>query len=121
MSNKIIRDDDDSIYTEVLTRSSTDRAFRERLVSDPEGALEEVIGVPLATLPRPINVKFIEKEAGYDAVVVLPDFMDVDVLSDAELEAVAGGAICVTTCWCTACCITNISVGFTNDEMSGEQ
>ncbi len=122
MSNKIIRDDDDSIYNEVLTRSSTDRAFRERLVADPQGALEEVIGVPLATLPRPVNVKFIEKEPGFDAVVVLPDFLDVDgVLSDAELEAVAGG-ICITSCWCTACCITNINVGLSATEASaGEQ
>ncbi|HEX8360141.1 MAG TPA: hypothetical protein VF613_08540 [Longimicrobium sp.] len=110
MSDKIIRDDDDAIYTEVLSRSTTDRAFRERLVADPKGALGEVIGVPFESLPRPINVKFIEKEPGLDAMVVLPDFLEVDSLSDAELEAVAGGGICLTTCWFTDCAITNIVI-----------
>jgi hypothetical protein len=114
MSNEIIRNDDDSIFQEILKRSATDKEFRQRLVDEPASAIEEVIGVPLATLPRPINVKFIEKEAGLDAVIVLPDFLDPEgVLSDAELEAVAGGLAtaqeaCNISCICTTCCVTNI-------------
>lgn len=118
MSNEIIRDNDEVIFNEILTRSATDRAFRDRLVADPESAIEEVIGVPLATLPRPINVKFIEKEPGLDAVIVLPDFLDVDgVLSEAELEAVAGG--CTISCICTSsCCLS--SIGFDEQVPSAE-
>jgi hypothetical protein len=115
MPNEIIRDDDDSIIKEILKRSATDREFRDRLVAEPGSAIEEVIGVPLATLPRPINVKFIEKEPGLDAMIVLPDFLNPEgVLTDAELEAVAGGldaqenSICEITCVCSNCCITNM-------------
>jgi hypothetical protein len=90
--------------------------FRARLISDPAGAIEETIGVPLSTLPRPINVKFVEKEAGVDAVLVLPDFAEAGELSDSELEAVAGGVAqtelaaddCSLTCVCTACCLTSM-------------
>ncbi|HEX8360140.1 MAG TPA: hypothetical protein VF613_08535, partial [Longimicrobium sp.] len=96
-------------------------AFRERLVADPKGALGEVIGVPFESLPRPINVKFIEKEPGLDAMVVLPDFLDAEgSLSDAELEAVAGG-LCLTTCWFTSCAITNITIGYTEEAAPTEQ
>jgi hypothetical protein len=106
---------DDVIFDEILKRSATDREFRARLVNDPAAAIEDVIGVPLSTLPRPINVKFVEKAAGVDAVLVLPDFVDVGTLSDAELEAVAGGVYqevaaedgCTVTCVCTACCLTS--------------
>ena len=108
MPNQPIRDDDESIFDEILKRSATDRAFRERLVAEPAGAIEEVIGVPMSTLPRPIKVRFIEKDPGLDAVVVLPDFQDPEgILSDAELEEVAGG--CYISCVCSSCCISSIS------------
>jgi hypothetical protein len=113
MSNEI--QNDDFIFEQILKRSATDAEFRARLVNDPASAIEETIGVPLSTLPRPINVKFIEKAAGVDAVLVLPDFVEAGSLSDAELEAVAGGveAIaavdeCSLTCVCTGCCVTEL-------------
>jgi hypothetical protein len=114
MSNEI--QNDDFIFEQILKRSATDAEFRARLVNDPASAIEETIGVPLSTLPRPINVKFIEKAAGVDAVLVLPDFVEVGSLSDAELEAVAGGVYqqvaaedgCTVTCVCTACCVTEL-------------
>lgn len=108
MSNEINRNDE-SIFEEILKRSATDRQFRDLLVSEPAAAIEQVIGVPVATLPRPINVQFVEKPAGLDALIVLPDFVDTEAeLSDAELETVAGG--CTWTCACSsACCITNTS------------
>jgi hypothetical protein len=107
---------DDVIFEQILKRSATDAEFRARLISDPASAIEETIGVPLSTLPRPINVKFIEKEAGVDAVLVLPDFVEEGSLSDAELEAVAGGMStelvaedgCNVTCICTSCCVTEL-------------
>jgi hypothetical protein len=114
MSNET--QNDDVIFEQMLKRSATDAEFRARLVNDPASAIEETIGVPLSTLPRPINVKFIEKAAGVDAVLVLPDFVEVGSLSDAELEAVAGGVYqqvaaedgCTVTCVCTACCVTEL-------------
>ena len=118
MPNHITRSDDDSIFQEILTRAATDKEFRARLVAEPASAIEEVIGVPVSTLPRPINVKFIEKEPGLDAVIVLPDYVDAEgALSEAELEAVAGGD-CSLTCICTACCITG-DVGFEVDSVQG--
>jgi hypothetical protein len=98
--------EDDALVSKILQRSATDRQFRTRLLNDPDGAVEEVIGVSVSTLPNAPKVKFIEKDAGVDALVVLPDFMDPDgVLSDAELEAVAGGDWCITSCgWTITVC-----------------
>jgi hypothetical protein len=91
------------LLTKILQRSATDREFRTRLVVRPESAIEEMIGVPVANLPRPVRVKFVEKDPDLDALVVLPDFADrEDVLSDAELEAVAGG----DACWVSSCTLS---------------
>lgn len=91
--------DEDALLNRILQRSVTDKEFRTRLVSQPESAIEEVIGVPVASLPKPVRVKFVEKDPGLDALVVLPDYADPEgVLSDSELEAVAGGDWCVTSC-----------------------
>ena len=92
---------DDAILGQVLQRSATDRAFRTRLIDQPGTAIEEVIGSSVANTPR---VKFIEKTEGLDALIVLPDFLDPDgTLSDAELEAVAGGDWCITSCGWSIC------------------
>jgi len=106
MSNTASYSNDDLIVNSILQRSATDKEFRTRLLSDPNTAIEEVIGAPVATLPKPFRVKFIEKRPGEDAVVVLPDFSDPDAaLSDAELESVAGGDWCITSCgWTITVC-----------------
>jgi len=91
--------EEDALLAQILQRSATDRAFRQRLVTDPNAAVEEVIGAPMASLPKRVTFKFIEKEPGYQSVIVLPDYVNPDgVLSDAELEAVAGGDWCITSC-----------------------
>jgi hypothetical protein len=74
----------------VLHRSSVDREFRRQLLSDPRQAIQQAYGV---TIPSSFRVKFIERDEDVDALVVLPDFSDPQgVLSDNELETVAGGA-----------------------------
>lgn len=99
---------DDAILGQVLQRSATDRAYRTRLIEQPESVIEEAIGRPLSSLPNPVRVKFIEKDANLDALVVLPDFLDPEGnLSDAELEAVAGGEWCITSCGLTICLMSD--------------
>ena len=94
---------DDAILGQVLQRSATDRAFRSRLIDQPAAAIEEVAG----TLPNAVNVRFVEKDAGLDALIVLPDYLDAEgTLSDAELEAVAGGDWCITSCGWSICLMT---------------
>jgi hypothetical protein len=90
--------DDEVLLNKVLQRSATDKEFRARLIGEPERAIEEITGVPASSLARPVHVKFVEKEPGLDALIVLPDFVAPDgALSDSELEAVAGGW-CITSC-----------------------
>ena len=92
-------EDDDAMLRRVLHRSATDREFRTRLIAQPDSAIEEILGVSVTNLQAPIRVKFVEKDPGVDALVVLPDFQDPEgELSDAELEAVVGGDWCITSC-----------------------
>ena len=110
MSNHSQNTTEDQIFEEILKRSATDREYRTLLVQQPSAAIEAVTGVPLSTLPKPINVQFVEKGAGVDALIVLPDFMDAEgSLSDAELEAVAGGELCLTSCYLTDFCLISRS------------
>jgi hypothetical protein len=95
--------DDDALLKNLLHRSVTDREFRTRLLSEPDSAIEEMIGVPVSNGQNAIRVQFVEKDPGLDALVVLPDFADPEgELSDADLELVAGGSMwCITSCWMT--------------------
>lgn len=92
----------------IFARAATDRGYRQRLLKDPRKAVTEETGTPL---PSSTNVKFIEKEAGYDVVFVLPDFVDPEVeLSAEQLETVAGGAKLWCDCGASACggsCVSN--------------
>jgi hypothetical protein len=99
--------EDDVVMHTVLQRSATDKEFRSRLLAQPDSAIEEIVGVPLSTLPKQYRVRFVEKEPDVDALVVLPDFEDPEgVLSDTELEAVAGGDWCITSCgWSIDICL----------------
>jgi hypothetical protein len=75
-------------YTELLSRSATDRAFRDKLVSNPRAAIAEFSGHDVS---ESFNVVFIENTA--DATIVLPDpVWSATELSEEELETVAGGS-----------------------------
>lgn len=75
---------------ELLARSATDAGFRALLLSDPRAAVAEFRGVAPDQVPETFNVRFVENRA--DATIVLPEFVDAAAeLSDADLEAVAGG------------------------------
>jgi hypothetical protein len=73
----------------VLDLSSTDPAFRARLLADPRSAIASEFGI---VVPENFRVKFIEREPEVDALIVLPDPQRPDgELSDRELDVVAGG------------------------------
>jgi hypothetical protein len=75
-------------YTELLSRSATDRAFRDKLVSNPRAAIAEFSGHEVS---ESFNVVFVENSA--DATIVLPDpVWNATELSEEELETVAGGS-----------------------------
>jgi len=89
---------------EILVRSATDLAFRQRLLADPRATVAEFTGRSLSDMPESFNVKFVENKAG--VTIVLPDPIDgAAELSEQELEAVAGGTgtPCVASLiWCFA-------------------
>ena len=83
----------------IVQRSIEDEAFRQRLLADPQAALEEELG---ARLPKEVEVRAVEETA--DTIyLVLPNASPAGEggeLSDQELEAVAGGWL-HTTCYAT--------------------
>lgn len=78
----------------VLERAEEDAAFRAALLADPGPALRDAFGV---SLPPGYRVRFVEKPADVDALIVLPDprrpggELDDDELDDDELDQAAGG------------------------------
>jgi hypothetical protein len=72
----------------ILDRAVTDRAFRQRLLVDPRPAILESFGV---MIPATFRIKFIERDANVDALIVLPDEQHGGELSDDDLETVSGG------------------------------
>ncbi|HXT17145.1 MAG TPA: hypothetical protein VN706_16000 [Gemmatimonadaceae bacterium] len=74
---------------EVVTRSTTDRAFRDLLLSNPRAAFASHSGVSESVIPESFNISFVENTA--TATVVLPDPVGSGELAEQELETVAGG------------------------------
>jgi len=76
----------------VLARSAVDLEFRRELLTAPQTALKSALGM---VLPAGFRIRFVERDANLDALVVLPDFKgggDPDEIDDRALEAVNGGA-----------------------------
>lgn len=73
----------------IVQRATMDTSFRQQLLAAPRDAIKAAFGVQI---PETFRVKFVEKGADLDALVVLPDVKNSgDELSDDDLEAVAGG------------------------------
>jgi hypothetical protein len=75
----------------LIDRSMEDEEFRQRLLNDPTGTVEQELGDRLA---ESVEVRVVE-ETKDTIYLVLPSASPVgqgDELSDQELEAVAGGA-----------------------------
>jgi hypothetical protein len=103
--------DDEKLLEQVIARAATDADFRQRLLTAPGEAIKAATGV---VIPSTFRVRFIERSSDVDALIVLPDLVDETAeLSAEELEAVAGGSICWTTCN-NSCGTTNTCNGVTN-------
>jgi hypothetical protein len=90
-----VKREQQQVLRAVLQRSTVDRAFRRKLLTDPRTAIEQAFGV---RIPDQYRIRFVERDADVDALIVLPDFSADgtdscdDELSDSELEHVAGGS-----------------------------
>jgi hypothetical protein len=81
---------DQQALQQILARSATDDAFRRGLLSDPQRAIRQTLGI---AIPPSFRLKFIERDPGVDALIVLPDRQSADgELSEEDLESIAGGA-----------------------------
>ena len=72
----------------VVHRAGSDRVFRQQVLADPAAAIVTAYGV---TFPPGFHIRFVEKPADLDVMVVLPDLHADEELSDDDLENVAGG------------------------------
>ena len=89
------------ILIDVRRYAAVDRDFRERLLNEPRTTVSEVAG---QALPEDFTIRFIEKDEGTDALVVLADFVPETMeLSQEELKAVADDLCAGDTCWWTIC------------------
>ena len=73
--------------TEVLTRSATDAEFRQQLLTDPRAALSSHFG---KEIPESFKIRFVDAQG--TPTIVLPEVATGE-LSEADLEAVAGGIV----------------------------
>jgi|28_taG_2_1085356.scaffolds.fasta_scaffold00105_5 hypothetical protein len=78
--------DQKSAVSALMERCASDSAFREKAMADPNAAIKEVSG---KDLPEGFKLRLVSNE-GADLTLVLPDPIS-EELSDADLEAVAGG------------------------------
>lgn len=89
------------IERRLIEKSLQDESFRQELLEDPKGVLEQELGI---RLPDEVQVRTVEETA--DTIyLVLPSASpatEIGELSDRELESVAGGAWGSNpTEWCT--------------------
>ena len=78
----------DDLLKEVVERAGEDREFRARLLADPAAAIRMTFGV---ILPHNYRIRFMEKPADLDALIVLPAVRVREELDDDALDLVAGG------------------------------
>ncbi|HEU0299797.1 MAG TPA: NHLP leader peptide family RiPP precursor [Longimicrobium sp.] len=78
----------DDLLREVVERATSDREFRGRLLADPAAAIRNTFGV---ILPYTYRIRFMERPANLDELIVLPPLDGHNELDEDDLEQVAGG------------------------------
>ena len=99
----------EKLYQEVNRRVAEDPAFREKLQADPKATVEEIAG---KALPDGVLLKVIERDGGYAATFVVPDFLQEEIdrsqLSMEEAEKVVAG---LSFFLIVSVCLAAVSVG----------
>ena len=78
-----------SIESAVRTAAADDPAFRAALLADPMGAIQERFGVGAIA---DLRITVIEEEPA-EVVLILPSDQRPPLLTEAELDATAGGTL----------------------------
>jgi hypothetical protein len=73
----------------ILERAASEAEFRAGLLADPKRTINDAFGI---SIPEHLRIRFVEKEADVDILVVLPNLIDPAAeLAANDLEAVSGG------------------------------
>ncbi|MCY6490353.1 NHLP leader peptide family RiPP precursor [Leptolyngbya sp. GGD] len=102
------------VETQLISRAIQDAAFRDRLIADPKAVLAEQ-GLAVS---EDVKIQVLQETSSqYYLVLPAAEYSAADntiALSDAELEAIAGGAASQVTSWTgcasgqSGCIVSNI-------------
>ena len=81
---------DQTLHQQVVARAIKDAAFRQALVSDPKGVLAREFNVQVADS---VTIRVVEDTPALHTIVLPAQETATQELSDAELEAIAGGQL----------------------------
>jgi hypothetical protein len=85
----------EEMQTHVLTKAAKDSAFRQALLARPKAALQAELAAKFPGfpgLPDGLDIKAVEQTKNTVYLVLPPAEPETEVLSEEQLEAVAGGA-----------------------------
>jgi hypothetical protein len=81
----------------IRARVAADPQFRQRLLSEPREALNEITGL---TVPNVVTVE-VHEESLTQVHLVIPAVLADGEIAEEDLELVAGGSACWDNCGCS--------------------
>ena len=97
----------DAIIGKIIKKAWADPAFKQQLIADPKPAIAAVSGVEM---PQSLKIRVLEDKPGLKNLI-LPVNPKSEELSDADLEAVAGGALSKGVQTATGCGLAGAVAG----------